>query len=75
MRLQDIDRKYLARDADPDDVQVARSNGIFVHDARGRRYIDFTSGWNVGARQSGHPRVCRHGTTVRVKGFAAAIEV
>src|SRR3954454_9178809 len=42
------DRRYVARAEPPDGVQVARSDGCFVFDHHGKRYIDFTVGWCVG---------------------------
>jgi adenosylmethionine-8-amino-7-oxononanoate aminotransferase len=48
VNLRQLDRKYLGRESRAQDVQVARTKGAFVYDARGRRYIDFLSGWCVG---------------------------
>lgn len=48
MDLRRLDRKYLGRESPAQDIQVARTKGAFVYDARGRRYIDFLSGWCVG---------------------------
>ncbi len=48
MNLTQRDRKFLGRESAPEDIQVARMTGSFVYDARGRRYIDFLSGWCVG---------------------------
>jgi adenosylmethionine-8-amino-7-oxononanoate aminotransferase len=48
MNLRQLDRKYLGRDSEAQDLQVARTKGPFVYDARGKRYIDFLSGWCVG---------------------------
>ena len=48
MNLRRLDRKYLGRESDAEDLQVARTEGAFVYDARGKRYIDFLSGWCVG---------------------------
>ena len=41
-------RKFLGRDSEADDLQIVRAEGSHVFDARGRKYIDFTSGWCVG---------------------------
>jgi len=46
--LRQLDRKYLGRESAAQDIEVARTKGAFVYDARGRRYIDFLSGWCVG---------------------------
>ena len=48
MKLQQLDRRFLGRESEPEDVQVARTQGCYVYDARGKRYIDFLSGWCVG---------------------------
>lgn len=48
VNLRQLDRKYLGRESPPQDVEVARTKGAFVYDSRGRRYIDFLSGWCVG---------------------------
>jgi acetylornithine/succinyldiaminopimelate/putrescine aminotransferase len=42
------DRKYLGRSSEIDDLELVRTAGNYVYDARGRRYLDFTSGWCVG---------------------------
>lgn len=48
MGLRQLDRKYLGRESDAEDLHVTRTRGAFVYDERGRRYIDFLSGWCVG---------------------------
>ena len=48
MKLRQLDRRFLAREDEPEEVEVARTNGCYVYDERGRRYIDFLSGWCVG---------------------------
>lgn len=48
MNLRQLDRRYLAREDEPEDVAVARTNGSWLYDEEGRRYIDFLSGWCVG---------------------------
>ena len=48
MNLRQRDRKYLGRESEAQDLQVARTKGALVYDARGKRYIDFLSGWCVG---------------------------
>lgn len=47
MDVKGKDEKYLGRDSGPD-LQIVRSEGSTVVDAKGRKYIDFTSGWCVG---------------------------
>jgi adenosylmethionine-8-amino-7-oxononanoate aminotransferase len=48
MKLRQADKKYLARETSPEDLQVTRTEGSFLFDARGRKYIDFVAGWCVG---------------------------
>jgi adenosylmethionine-8-amino-7-oxononanoate aminotransferase len=48
MNLRQLDRKYVGRESAALDLQVARTRGAFVFDVRGKRYIDFLSGWCVG---------------------------
>jgi len=48
MDVAERDRRYVARAEPPDGVQVARSDGCFVFDHHGKKYIDFTAGWCVG---------------------------
>lgn len=42
------DRKFLGRSSKPEDVAVVSAQGVRFRDARGRTYIDLTSGWCVG---------------------------
>jgi len=48
MNLRQLDRRFLGREEGAEDVEVVRTNGCYVYDERGRRYIDFLSGWCVG---------------------------
>ena len=48
VNLRQLDRRYIGRESEAQDIQVARTKGAFVYDARGKRYIDFLSGWCVG---------------------------
>src|SRR2546423_6431451 len=57
MNLTQADRKFLGRDSDPEDVQVARTDGAFLVDGRGRKYIDFLAGWCVGNRGWGNAQL------------------
>ena len=41
------------------DVQVSRSKGSFLFDAKGRKYIDFVMGWCVGNFGWGNPEIVR----------------
>jgi acetylornithine/succinyldiaminopimelate/putrescine aminotransferase len=46
--------EYLGRGEDPA-LQVARGSGSYIFNPRGRRYIDFASGWCVGNLGWNHP--------------------
>jgi len=46
--------KYLGREADAA-LEVARASGPYLFNRRGRRYIDFVSGWCVGNLGWNHP--------------------
>lgn len=48
MTLTQRDRRFLARDDEPDALQIVRARGARVIDAHRRSYIDFTSGGCVG---------------------------
>ncbi|HYR10707.1 MAG TPA: aspartate aminotransferase family protein [Longimicrobium sp.] len=48
MDVAQRDRRYLARAEAAEGVQVARSEGSFIFDHHGKRYVDFTAGWCVG---------------------------
>jgi acetylornithine/succinyldiaminopimelate/putrescine aminotransferase len=48
MPTKEKDKKYVGRDSEPIDLEIARSTGAFIFDSRGRKYIDFLMGWCVG---------------------------
>jgi adenosylmethionine-8-amino-7-oxononanoate aminotransferase len=48
MRLKAADKKFLGRESEAEDIEVARTRDAFVFDSRGKKYIDFLSGWCVG---------------------------
>lgn len=48
MDVAERDRQFVAREEPAEPVQVARSEGSFVFDHHGKRYIDFVMGWCVG---------------------------
>jgi adenosylmethionine-8-amino-7-oxononanoate aminotransferase len=48
MNLRQADKKYLAREESPEDLQVARAEGSYIFDAKGKKYIDFLGGVCVG---------------------------
>jgi 4-aminobutyrate aminotransferase-like enzyme len=57
MNVEQRDRRYMAREESAEPVQVARSEGSFIFDHHGRKYIDFTSGWCVGNLGWGHQEI------------------
>src|SRR3982751_2717904 len=48
MDVRERDRKFVARGSPSEGVQVARSEGSFIFDHHGKKYVDFTAGWCVG---------------------------
>jgi acetylornithine/succinyldiaminopimelate/putrescine aminotransferase len=48
MSLQQRDRKFVGREHAAEDLQVVRTDGTFVYDRQGKKYIDFLAGWCVG---------------------------
>src|SRR5947209_16362678 len=48
MDVAQRDQRYLARGEAAEGVQVARSEGCFIFDHHGKKYVDFTAGWCVG---------------------------
>jgi acetylornithine/succinyldiaminopimelate/putrescine aminotransferase len=59
MNLKQRDRKYLGRDDEPDELQIVRADAMHLIDARGRKFIDFSSGWCVGNLGWGHAEIRR----------------
>lgn len=48
MNTQQKDKKFLGRDGEPRNMEVVCSEGNYIYDARGHKYIDFFMGWCVG---------------------------
>lgn len=48
MNIPEKDRKYLGREGKARLLIAARASGSYVFDERGKRYIDFFTGWCVG---------------------------
>ncbi len=48
MTLRKLDKKFLARDLPAGDLEIVRSDGNFLFDSKGKKYIDFLMGWCVG---------------------------
>lgn len=42
------DQKYIGRDTEPEEIEIAKQNGSYVYTARGKKYLDFVMGWCVG---------------------------
>jgi acetylornithine/succinyldiaminopimelate/putrescine aminotransferase len=42
------EKRYLARERESEGVQVARSKGSYLFDAKRKKYVDFVMGWCVG---------------------------
>ncbi len=42
------DSKYLGRDIKPFPLQITKSDGSYLYDEKGKKYIDFVMGWAVG---------------------------
>ncbi|HEX4629722.1 MAG TPA: aspartate aminotransferase family protein [Chthoniobacterales bacterium] len=63
MKLEQRARKFLGRDPDGEDFQVTRTDGSYVFDGNGKRYIDFLAGWCVGNLGWGHTTVRRPSVT------------
>lgn len=42
------DNKYLGRDIPATPIEITRSEGSYLFDGKGNKYIDFLMGWNVG---------------------------
>ncbi|MDD3102217.1 MAG: aspartate aminotransferase family protein [Patescibacteria group bacterium] len=48
MQVKEMDKKFLSRDLPPDDIEIVKSDGNFLFDSKGKKYIDFLMGWCVG---------------------------
>ena len=48
MKLKTAERKYFGRETEEFDVEVSRTEGSFIYDRNGKRYIDLFMGWCVG---------------------------
>lgn len=48
MELSKADKKYLMRDEAAKNLEIVHSEGNFLIDANGKKYIDFFMGWCVG---------------------------
>ncbi len=48
LKVKELDKKFLARDLPAKDLEIVKSNGNFLFDSNGKKYIDFVMGWCVG---------------------------
>jgi acetylornithine/succinyldiaminopimelate/putrescine aminotransferase len=48
MDIKQKDKKYLGRGGSPRDVVVVKTDGSYVYDDKGKKYVDFFMGWCVG---------------------------
>jgi adenosylmethionine-8-amino-7-oxononanoate aminotransferase len=48
MNLKRRERAFLAGASELEDLQVRKTDGSFLYDGRGRKYVDFIMGWCVG---------------------------
>ena len=58
-RIRRATSEYLAPPADSDELHITRSEGQYVWDAKGRRFLDLVMGWGVGNLGWGHPEIRR----------------
>lgn len=47
-RIQNVDQRYIARNSNADDLEVIGTDGDYVIDRQGKRYLDLVMGWCVG---------------------------
>lgn len=57
MKLIHKDRQYVGRDVPPTPIEITGSQGSYLYDSTGKRYIDFVMGWCVGNIGWGVPEV------------------
>lgn len=60
MNLINKDKKYLARDYPAIPIDVVKTEGSFIFDRAGKKYIDFVMGWCVGNSGWGNPEIRNH---------------
>ncbi len=48
MKLRAMDKKFLVGELSLEDIDVKRSDGNYLTDSKGKKYIDFFVGWCVG---------------------------
>ncbi len=65
MNTKTKDEKYLARDSSATPLEVKNSEGSFIFNVKGNKYIDFTMGWCVGNLGWGNKQIEK-----RIKDFS-----
>jgi len=55
--MSTAERRHLARETPSEGVDVARAEGSYVYDTRGKKYVDFLVGWCVGNFGWNNPRL------------------
>lgn len=48
LNIKQKDKKFLGRDLPALDLDIVKSDGNFLYDSKGKKYIDFLMGWCVG---------------------------
>lgn len=48
MKLRAMDKKFLVGELSLEDIEVAKSEGNYLIDSKGKKYLDFFAGWCVG---------------------------
>ena len=71
-RVRRKDSAYVARGGQEQGLQIVHSEGSFVFDVHGRRYIDFEMGWCVGNLGWNHPAVLERMRTYKGPSYVHA---
>src|SRR5260221_13304397 len=48
MAIYDDDIKYIGRDISPDHLEVVKTEGDYIFDKEGNKFLDFEMGWCIG---------------------------
>jgi 4-aminobutyrate aminotransferase-like enzyme len=57
LRVRRADSAFVARGDPPEDLAIVRSEGSFLFDSRGKRYLDFVMGWCAGNLGWANPEI------------------